>query len=435
MGTTSTTDFYGTLSNKPKKSGSLNIFDRLVHFSFQVGLWCYVTLLKAAIRFRSPKFFPKNEPLEILLTGTFFSNNWIISLLKPLALSERCGRIRFVSSTPVPAIEKVEAIYPSRLLTKMIGRTPARLATFIWLGFHTRTHLIGGLHLLVNGLAAILVAKLTGVKALYSCCGGPTECEGGGYKSENHLFRKLRGPDPVIERFLLKAVSAADLVITRGNLAIRFFQQHGVTTQFHVVPGGMDKEMFSPSNVPAEYDLITIGNLIPRKRVDLFLRIVSKVHAACPSIRAIIVGDGPLRESLEAQARELNVQDVVCFAGHQAQVTDYLQRAKIFILTSEWEGLSQSMIQAMLCGLPVIASNVGEIKELVEHEVNGFLLHDFTDIAFTEPIIRLLGDEVERAAFSKAARLAAERCDVHHLARYWDRILNDLADSYTTASA
>ncbi|MBV5327345.1 MAG: hypothetical protein JZU65_06860, partial [Chlorobium sp.] len=84
----------------------------------------------------------------------------------------------------MPFIEKVEAIYPPKLLIKTIGRSPARLATFIWLSFRTRPHVVGGLHLLINGLLAIFLAKLLGVKALYSCCGGQTECEGGGYNSE-----------------------------------------------------------------------------------------------------------------------------------------------------------------------------------------------------------------------------------------------------------
>lgn len=400
--------------------------DRLTHLSFRSVLWCYIIILKLAKQFRLQRPFPQSGPVEILLTGTFFSDNWIISLLQPLALTQRCGRIRMVSSSPVPAIEKVEAVYPSKLLTKLIGRSPARLATFLWIGFRTRPHIVGGFHLLINGLIAILLARLIGVKALYSCCGGQIECEGGGYKADNHLFSNLCGPDQAIESHLLNAVSEADLVITRGNLAIRFFREHGVETQFYVIPGGMDGTKFTPSTLPAEYDLITVSNLIPRKRVDLFLHIINVVRTVRPNIRAVILGDGPLRGELENLARDLNLTESVHFAGHQKQVTDWLRKGKIFVLTSESEGLSQAMIQAMLSGLPVVATQVGEAEELVKNGINGFLLSNWTAASFAEPIIQLLDDVKKHAAFSKAARISAETCDVHYLAHRWDEILNEL---------
>jgi len=422
----SATDFYSTLKNKSDKNGPKSISDFAVHLCFRTILCLYIGTIKLARRLVPQKPLPENGPIEILLTGTFFSDNWIISLLRPLALSRRCGRIRMVSTTPVPFIEKVEAIYPPKLLVKIIGRSPARLATFIYLGIRTRPHIIGGLHLLINGLMAILLAKLLGTKALYSCCGGPTECKDGGYNSENHLFSKLHGPDKFIERRLLNAISEADLVITRGHLVIHFFQEHGVVTRFHVIPGGMDGKKFFPSQMPAENDLIIMGNLVPRKRVDLFLEIVSKVHAVRPDIQAIVLGDGPLRQSLEAQTKQLALEDVLCFAGYQNNVVEWLQRSKIFILTSEAEGLSQAMIQAMLCGLPAVVSHVGEAEELVQNGVNGFLIKDLDVDAFVTAILQLLENPAMLSSFSTAARQSAARCDVHYLAQKWDGIFNEL---------
>lgn len=422
----SVTSFYGTLPKNPKKNGPTSIADHIIHLCFRTILWLYIGTIKLARRFLPQRQFPESGPIEILLTGTFFSDNWITSLLHPLALSGRCGRIRMISTTPIPTIEKVEPIYPSKLLVTIIGRSPARLATFMWIGFRTKPHIIGGLHLLVNGLMAILLAKLLGVKALYSCCGGPIECQGGGYQSENHLFSKLRSPDLFIERRLLDAISQADLVITRGNAAIRFFQGHGVKTRFHVIPGGMDGNKFSPTEVPAEIDLIIVGNLVPRKRIDLFLEIVGHVRNIHPDIRAVILGDGPLRESLESHTKELNLQDVVYFAGHQDNVAQWLKQAKLFVLTSEAEGLSQAMIQAMLCGLPAIVSHVGEAEELVQDGVSGFLIQDLDINAFVKAIIRLLENQTMLKDFSKAARQSAERCDVHFLAQKWDAIFDEL---------
>lgn len=410
------------------KSGFLLIKNYLIHSCFQIGLFFYVFILRLTKWVRPQRSFPKSGPVDILLTGKFLTDNWIISLLQPLALSIRCRRIRFVSSTQMPLIDNVEPIYPPKLLVRLVGKTSARLATFLWIGIHTSPHIIGGLHLLLNGLTAILLAKLTGSIALYNCCGGPGECCGeGGEKRENRLFSKLHGPDPVIEHLLLEAVAAADLVITRGNLAIQYFQEHKVSTQFHVVPGGIDGNIFSLVEVPAEYDLIIVGRIAPVKRMEIFLQVVNKVRAVRSDIRAVILGDGPLRESLETYARELNLHDIVCFAGYQNDVASWLQRAKIFVLTSESEGLSQAMIQAMLCGLPAVVTHVGEAEELIQNGVNGFLVRDMDVNFFAESILRLLDDQTMLSNFGKAARQSAERCDVHQLARKWDEILNGLA--------
>lgn len=421
----SANDFYSTLPDTEKKNGPKRLTDHLIHYLFRLSLRVYLLLINF-FKFIRPAHSSNSKKLDILITGTFFSDNWIIALLRPLALSERCGRIRFVSTSLVPSIEKVEPIYPSRLLIKYAGRTPARLMTFIWLGIRTKPDIIGGLHLLVNGLTAIILSKMIGAKALYSCCGGPTECEGGGYKSENHLFCRLTGPDPFIERSLLKAVSEADLVITRGSTAINFFKKHHVQSNFHIIPGGMDGALFSPSSLPFQYDLITVGNLVPRKRVDIFLDIVAKVHTLRPKTKAVILGDGPLKEVLIAQASELDLQDVVTFAGYQTDVASWLKLTRIFVLTSEAEGLSQAMIQAMLCGLPTVASHVGEVEELVHHGQNGFLIPDLNAEDFSQSIVKLLENQQMFTNFSKAARTAAQRCDVHNLAQTWDVILSDI---------
>src|SRR5574341_2040542 len=108
---------------------------------------------------------------EILLTGTYYADNWILAHLGPLAMSKRCARIRMVSVSPVPSAHKVEGIYPPALLVRALGAVPARLLTFVWFGLRTRPHILGGFHLLVNGLVVALLSRLIGARSLYFCVG------------------------------------------------------------------------------------------------------------------------------------------------------------------------------------------------------------------------------------------------------------------------
>jgi L-malate glycosyltransferase len=362
------------------------------------------------------------EGADLLLTGTFYADNWVAAHIAPLAASSRCRRLRVVTSYQGPAIDKVEWIAPSRWL-RVLGGTGARLGTFVGQALRTRPHVVGGFHLLLNGLVALPLARLIGARAIYFCGGGPTEVLDGGVWGQNRLFTLMETPDAVVERRLLRAVAGFDLVITMGRRAIGFFRARGADTTFHVVSGGMDARRFAPSSVPPRADFILVARLSSVKRVDLFLQALARVARERPEASAIVVGDGPLLDDLERQARDLGLADRVTFAGHQADVESWLKQARVFVLTSDSEGLSLALMEAMLCGLPAVVSDVGDLPELVEDGVNGFLVAERAPDAFAERMIALTADPKRLALFSAAAREAALTYSVERTTARWDGIL------------
>lgn len=395
----------------------------LVPVGLRSLLLIYAALMSVAKILRLPKRGANQAGCDILLTGTFYSENWIKSHLYPLALSERCARIRMVASTPVPPMEKVEPIYPPWWLVSVVGAVPARLLTFAFVGLFTRPHIVGGFHLLVNGLMASLVARLTGARSVYFCVGGPMELLGGGIWAENRLFGQLDRPDPWIERRLIQAVGNFDLVVTMGRSPIRFFEKHGVRSAFHVVSGGIDGERFRSGPEARTIDLVLVGRLVPIKRVDLFVETVKCVQRAIPNVTARIIGDGPLRSQLEELSRTLGVQGNVSFMGWQGSVEVWLRRSRLFVLTSDSEGLSLSLLEAMLCGLPAVVSNVGDLKDVVEDGVNGYLVSERAPEAFAVRIIELLADADHLQRCSAVARRSAMRYEVGAVSRLWDHVL------------
>lgn len=364
-----------------------------------------------------------DDGADILLTGTFYADNWVAAHIAPLAASARCRRLRVVTSYQGPAIDKVEWIAPSRWLRPLGGGTGARLGTFVAEALRTRPHVLGGFHLLLNGLVALPLARLIGARAIYFCGGGPTEVLDGGVWGQNRLFTLMETPDPVVERRLLRAVAGFDLVITMGRRAIGFFRGRGVETTFHVVSGGMDAHRFAPSGTPARADFILVARLSAVKRVDLFLEALARVAVLRPETSAIVVGDGPLLEDLRRQARALGLADRVTFAGHQSDVESWLKQARVFVLTSDSEGLSLALMEAMLCGLPAVVSDVGDLPELVEEGVNGYLVARRTADAFAERMIALAGDPQRLGSFSQAAREAALAYGLERTTARWDGIL------------
>jgi len=397
--------------------------NRLVAFLVTALLGAHALLMFIATKLGPRKKEVGEEGIDILLTGTFHSGNWILSHLRPLALSRRCRRVLVVTHYPIPPIDKVEVIVPGTLLSRIFGNVPARLFTFLCVALRTRPHAVGGFHLLVNGLVASLVARAGGGRSIYFCVGGPAEVQGGGILSENRLFEKLRAPDPKVESILLRSVTEFDLVVTMGSRAKAFFRERGIVGAIQVIPGGIDAERFGSNGGPPLWDVVFVGRLAPIKQVDLLLRALVLVKREIPGVRAMIVGDGPLRQELETLAATLELGDAVEFAGQRADVSSILEKSRVFVLTSKTEGLSLALMEAMMTGLPAVVSDVGDLRDLVRNDENGFLVDVQTPGRFAERIVAILKDEGMWGRFSKAARSAMEKRETPSVVKQWDAIL------------
>jgi sugar transferase (PEP-CTERM/EpsH1 system associated) len=176
---------------------------------------------------------------------------------------------------------------------------------------------------------------------------------------------------------------------------------------------GVDFNRFSPESVkplallPArwrELDGIlvvgTVGRLTPVKDQQLLLRALAHLRKGHPELgsllRLLIVGDGPLYPVLSQMIEQLGLQDVVWLAGDRDDVPSLLQAMDIFVLSSLGEGISNTVLEAMASGLPVIATAVGGNVELVEPGVNGSLVAAGDHEALSDAMVSLLKNGSER---------------------------------------
>lgn len=370
-----------------------------------------------------------SSELCILLTGTFYSENWIKSQLLPLTRADRISKVIFVSAEPVSNMAGLTVVYPNKILRRCIGSVPSRLLTFVWHGLRHKPDIVCGFHLLINGLVSLLLARMCGAKSLYICVGGPTEVLGGGFDTENRIFGQLNNADQKIEDQLLEAVQLFDGIIVRGESAKQFFQDRSITVPIYIITAGVDADVFSPGNGARPYDLVFLARLGKVKRIEVFLEVVLRLKQQFrPTIQALIIGDGPDRVLAEEYINEHGLSGNVTMVGHQDDVASHLNSAKVYLLTSKSEGLSQAMIQAMLCGLPAVVANVGSLSDLVSNNRNGFLIDNHSDAAaYVGGIVELLEDEEKLRLAGLAAREAGERCSIQNMAREW----NSLAGNYS----
>ena len=315
-------------------------------------------------------------PLTLLLTGNFYSDTWIRSQLAPLAASDRVLQIIMVTSKPLPVVNKVTPYYPGERLKKIFGADVARLITFLMLAFKLKPDLVGGYHLLLNGLLALFAGRCVSAKTLYVCGGGIREVRGGGFESESRIFGVLQKASASIEQQLLKAVRRFDYIFVRGNRARDFFLAQGVPeTALHIVTAGIDQAAFNVQATEKKYDLVFVGRISKVKRLHLVIEALGELKQRGHGYRLLVVGDGPDRSDMETLADRLGVRAQIQFVGWTNDVADYLRQAKVFILTSSSEGMSQAMLQAMFCGLPALVTDVGDLSDAIIPGSNGLLIH------------------------------------------------------------
>jgi glycosyltransferase involved in cell wall biosynthesis len=172
-----------------------------------------------------------------------------------------------------------------------------------------------------------------------------------------------------------------------------------------------------------------VADLVDHKGHDTLLRAWRLVWQAEPTARLVIIGDGPLRASLEALARQLGVFEAVRFVGRSNEAPAWMSALSVFALTSKTEGLGSSILDAMAARVPVVATAAGGIPELVRHEQTG-LLAPVSDVdAIAANIIEALRDRRKMAALSGAAyneiwRARSADAMVEHTLRAYREILS-----------
>jgi glycosyltransferase involved in cell wall biosynthesis len=174
------------------------------------------------------------------------------------------------------------------------------------------------------------------------------------------------------------------------------------------LPNVVDTDQFRPApRKPARtIAVLGAGRLAEQKRFDRFLRVAARVRqTAGPQLRMLIAGDGPLRAALHEMAVTLGFnRDEVEFAGHIDDMRDLYRSADVFLLTSDYEGTPNVVLEAMASGLPVIATRVGDVPHLITDGVTGFLADPNDEDRIAETLARLVSDPALRDGVGRAAR-------------------------------
>jgi glycosyltransferase involved in cell wall biosynthesis len=188
--------------------------------------------------------------------------------------------------------------------------------------------------------------------------------------------------------------------------------------QLTLVPNGVDVKAFTPGRdgsrlranlgVPADAPLVGfVGRLSPEKGPDLFVRMAEHVHRRRPDVHFVLVGEGPLEAELAGMVQAMRLHERVHLAGAMTAADAY-PALDLLAQTSHSEGMPLVLLEAMACGLPVVAIGTGGVLEVVEAGSTGLLASSGDWVAVGEAVLELLREPGRRRAMGQAGRRRVE---------------------------
>lgn len=225
--------------------------------------------------------------------------------------------------------------------------------------------------------------------------------------------RGIAAPDGNARMLRLQALAYrfAHRVVANSRAAADAVARDSVPqARIRVVPNGIDIGAYARATRRTPRRVITtVANLRPIKGHDALLQAAVAVLSARPDAVFQLAGEGPLRPALEARARSLGIERQIRFLGQCGDVAGVLRDSDVFVLPSLMEAFPNALMEAMAAGLPVVATEVGGIPELIEHDRNGLLVPPGRPDALAGALLALIDDPARADRLAAAARTTVEQ--------------------------
>ena len=176
-----------------------------------------------------------------------------------------------------------------------------------------------------------------------------------------------------------------------------------------------------------EVVFINVARFMKQKNHFLLLKSFAGARKQVPFIHLMLVGDGELRNEIEKMVSNLKMDSAVTFVGNVDNVNDYLAEADVFVLSSDYEGLPLSVLEAMASGLPILATEVGGLADLVTD--NGYLVQAGDERKLEERIVELANNAALRYEMGKRSAAHAAQYDSREFIRKYEELYRKYARS------
>lgn len=284
-----------------------------------------------------------------------------------------------------------------------------------------------------SGLTGIRLARELGAPHVLTLAGGDIYDPSKWYTPDKN---------PVLAAAVRRVLAASDAhVAVSTDLARRARDIYGFTRPIDVISLGMEPPRFTPASrealglSPGLVYVIAVGRLVRRKNLGRLLTALAGLGRE--DVQLIVVGDGPEQPSLAAQAERLGIAGRVQFRGFVPEATKYqlLAAADIFALPSLHEAFGLVYLEAMHCGLPVVAARPGGQEDYLIEGETGFLVRPDDVAGLQRALLTLASDPELRAAMRRRSREVAARFSIAATATHYERLFERVASGFSHVPA
>jgi glycosyltransferase involved in cell wall biosynthesis len=270
-------------------------------------------------------------------------------------------------------------------------------------------------HIYTSGFPAVILGKIYGIPVII------TEHFSGFPR------KAVKGLHKLLARF---DMNHAALITPVSENLCEHLKAYGIRNKFTVIPNAVDTQLFYPiksKKIKATKRLLLVAMLLPIKGIPYLLEALAHLHKKRNDFVLDVVGDGPNAKEYKELAFQFSLEKVVNFHGIKTkeEVAEFMRKADFFVLPSKWENLPCVLIEAMASGLPIVATNVGGIPELINDNV-GILVPPRDAEALAVAINHLL-DHSDKYSSEKIASYAYKQFSYRIIGRQLDAIYRRLA--------
>ena len=217
--------------------------------------------------------------------------------------------------------------------------------------------------------------------------------------------------------------SKADCIIFQTKDAQRWFSK-SVRKKSRVIINQIDSRFFCDSDSPGSY-IVACGRLVKQKDYPMLLHAFKSVLHELPGEQLMIYGEGELKDELVNLTKKLCIDSSVHFEGYESNMQEVYRNAKILVLTSQYEGMPNVLLEALASSVPVVSTDCpcGGPRMVIEDGVNGFLVPVGDSLRTSEAIVRIIGNENTLKTMRKESYITAQSFHPENILDNWERMI------------
>ena len=228
---------------------------------------------------------------------------------------------------------------------------------------------------------------------------------------------------PLLKKILRYLLLWRTTVLVVQTEKIKQYYSKSIQKRTKIIPNPISDSIFNISVSQKKKRIISVGRLFPQKNHKMLIDAFHKVSTRFPDYNLVIYGEGPLCSKLQKYINDLSLGDRVFLLGKSSDIFRELSCSELFCLSSNYEGMSNALLEAACLGLPIISTDVSGVREVISNGKSGFIIPVGATDKMAECMMKLLDNFELRNSFSIEVKKKVEDFRIDKIVSQWETLI------------